>query len=179
MPRNGPNRLARPLSVTLVERQMHLLRDWPRKVQQEEHEKDGRRVGIHFRKPYPHTGPRHRGGVDGLDRSKDLIKSGGEWISSIDLENAAVAHPDIMEAAAIAIPHPKWSERPLLVVVPRAGVALDRAAVLAFLDGKVAKWWLPDDVLFVDALPHTATGKVSKRNLREMYAMKQLSVVGK
>jgi acyl-CoA synthetase (AMP-forming)/AMP-acid ligase II len=112
------------------------------------------------------------------DRSKDLIKSGGEWISSIDLENAAVAHPDIMEAAAIAIPHPKWAERPLLVVVPRPGVTLDRSAVLQFLEGKVAKWWLPDDVLFVTALPHTATGKVSKRDLREQYAHNQLSLVG-
>jgi acyl-CoA synthetase (AMP-forming)/AMP-acid ligase II len=104
------------------------------------------------------------------DRSKDLIKSGGEWISSIDLENAAVAHPEIAEAAAIGIPHPKWSERPVLCVVRRPGSTLDRAAVLAFLDGKIAKWWMPDDVTFVDELPHTATGKVSKRDLRERYA---------
>jgi fatty-acyl-CoA synthase len=104
------------------------------------------------------------------DRSKDLIKSGGEWISSIDLENAAVAHPEIAEAAAIGVPHPKWSERPVLCVVRQPGSTLDRAAVLAFLDGKIAKWWMPDDVIFVDALPHTATGKVSKRDLRELYA---------
>ena len=104
------------------------------------------------------------------DRSKDLIKSGGEWISSIDLENAAIAHPEIAEAAAIGIPHPKWSERPVLCVVRQPGSSLDRDGVLAFLDGKIAKWWMPDDVTFVDALPHTATGKVSKRDLRERYA---------
>jgi fatty-acyl-CoA synthase len=103
------------------------------------------------------------------DRTKDVIKSGGEWISSIDLENAAVAHPDIAEAAAIAIPHPKWAERPLLVVVRKPGTTIDREAVLAFLDGKVAKWWMPDDVVFVDELPHTATGKVSKRTLRTQF----------
>ena len=104
------------------------------------------------------------------DRSKDLIKSGGEWISSIDLENAAVAHPEIAEAAAIGVPHPKWSERPVLCVVRRPGSTLDRQDVLSFLDGKIAKWWMPDDVAFVDSLPHTATGKVSKRDLRERYA---------
>ena len=104
------------------------------------------------------------------DRSKDLIKSGGEWISSIDLENAAVAHPEIAEAAAIGVPHPKWSERPVLCVVRQPGSTLDRDAVLAYLDGKIAKWWMPDDVTFVDELPHTATGKVSKRDLRERYA---------
>ena len=103
------------------------------------------------------------------DRSKDLLKSGGEWISSIDLENAAVGHPDINEAAAIAIPHPKWSERPALVVVRRAGSALDADAVLAYLEGKIAKWWMPDDVVFVDEMPHTATGKISKKTLRERF----------
>jgi fatty-acyl-CoA synthase len=103
------------------------------------------------------------------DRSKDLIKSGGEWISSIDLENAAIAHPDIAEAAAIGVPHPKWSERPVLCVVRRPGSALDRDGVLAFLEGKIAKWWMPDDVSFVESLPHTATGKVSKRELRATY----------
>jgi fatty-acyl-CoA synthase len=101
------------------------------------------------------------------DRSKDLIKSGGEWISSIDLENATLAHPEIAEAAAIAIPHPRWGERPLLVVVRKPQSTLDRAGVLAHLSGKVAKWWLPDEVVFVGELPHTATGKVSKRTLRE------------
>jgi len=103
------------------------------------------------------------------DRAKDLIKSGGEWISSIDLENAAVAHPEVAEAAAIAIPHEKWAERPLLVVVRRPGSALDRDGIIAFLDDKIAKWWMPDDVVFVDELPHTATGKVSKRTLRATY----------
>jgi 3-(methylthio)propionyl---CoA ligase len=101
------------------------------------------------------------------DRSKDLIKSGGEWISSIDLEHAALAHPDVAQAAAIAIPHPRWGERPLLVVVRRDGSALDRDGVLTHLAGKVAKWWLPDEVLFSDALPLTATGKVAKKTLRE------------
>ncbi|GAC1402246.1 MAG: 3-(methylthio)propionyl-CoA ligase [Candidatus Velthaea sp.] len=109
------------------------------------------------------------------DRSKDLIKSGGEWISSIDLENAAVGHPAVAEAAAIAIPHEKWSERPLLVVVRRRGMMLDRDEMLEFLNGKVAKWWIPDDVLFVEAMPHTATGKISKKTLREKYAERLLS----
>ena len=104
------------------------------------------------------------------DRSKDLIKSGGEWISSIDLENAAVGHPDILEAAAIAIPHEKWAERPLLVVVLKPGSTLQRDHVLTYLEDKIAKWWMPDDVIFVDELPHTATGKVSKKTLRERYA---------
>jgi acyl-CoA synthetase (AMP-forming)/AMP-acid ligase II len=108
------------------------------------------------------------------DRAKDMIKSGGEWISSIDLENAAVGHPDVAEAAAIAITHPKWDERPLLVVVRREGAEVDKADVLAFLEGKVAKWWLPDDVVFVDELPHTATGKIQKTALRERFADYQL-----
>ncbi len=101
------------------------------------------------------------------DRVKDLIKSGGEWISSIDLENVVMGHPEVAEAAAIARPHPKWGERPLLIVVPRDGAATGKEDIIAFLDGKVAKWWLPDDVVFVDELPHTATGKVSKATLRE------------
>jgi fatty-acyl-CoA synthase len=109
------------------------------------------------------------------DRSKDVIKSGGEWISSIDLENAAVGHPDIAEAGAIAIPHPRWGERPLLVVVRRPGNSLDAAGVLAYLQDKVAKWWLPDEVVFVDEMPHTATGKISKKALRERYAAGVLS----
>jgi len=104
------------------------------------------------------------------DRSKDLIKSGGEWISSIDLENAAVGHPDINEAAAIAIPHPKWSERPALVVVRRAGSTIESSDVLDFLDGKIAKWWMPDDVVFIEEMPHTATGKISKKTLRERFS---------
>ena len=104
------------------------------------------------------------------DRTKDLIKSGGEWISSIDLEGTAMGHPDVAEAAAIAMPHPKWTERPMLVVVPRDGAQLTRDDVLAYLDGKIVKWWMPDDVVFTDELPHTATGKVSKVRLRERYA---------
>jgi acyl-CoA synthetase (AMP-forming)/AMP-acid ligase II len=101
------------------------------------------------------------------DRVKDVIKSGGEWISSIDLENVAMGHPDVAEAAAIGIPHPLWSERPLLAIVKKPGTSPTAQSVLAFLDGKIAKWWMPDEVLFVDDLPHTATGKVSKRLLRE------------
>jgi fatty-acyl-CoA synthase len=109
------------------------------------------------------------------DRSKDVIKSGGEWISSIDLENAAVSHPDVAEAAAIAIPHPKWAERPLLIVVRRPGGAVDRDELLAHLAERVAKWWLPDDVVFVAEIPHTATGKISKKTLRERFAARALS----
>ena len=112
------------------------------------------------------------------DRSKDVIKSGGEWISSIDLENAAVGHPDVLEAAAIAIPHEKWAERPLLVAVRKPGSAVSGGDVLAYLEDKVAKWWLPDDVLFVAELPHTATGKVSKKTLREKYASGALTPAG-
>ncbi len=103
------------------------------------------------------------------DRIKDLIKSGGEWISSIDLENAVMAHPELAEAAAVAAPHPKWGERPLLIAVARDGAAPTKDAVLAFLKDKVAKWWLPDDMVFVDELPQTATGKVSKAQLRERF----------
>ncbi|WP_261509983.1 3-(methylthio)propionyl-CoA ligase [Burkholderia multivorans] len=103
------------------------------------------------------------------DRSKDVIKSGGEWISSIDVENVAIAHPGVAEAACIACAHPKWTERPLLVVVPREGANLTRESLLAFYEGKVAKWWIPDDVVFVESLPHTATGKLQKLKLREMF----------
>ena len=103
------------------------------------------------------------------DRSKDVIKSGGEWISSIDLENVAVAHPDVKEACVIGVRHPKWDERPLLLVVPDEGKNLDKDAMIAFLTGKVAKWWLPDDVVAVPELPHTATGKLLKAQLREEY----------
>lgn len=104
------------------------------------------------------------------DRTKDVIKSGGEWISSIELENLAVAHPAVAQAAAIAIPHPKWQERPLLVVVLKPGAAATREELLQFFAGKVAKWWIPDDVAFVDKLPLTATGKLSKLQLREQFA---------
>ena len=103
------------------------------------------------------------------DRSKDLIKSGGEWISSIDLENTVMAHPAVAEAAAIACHHPKWDERPLLVVVANEGQAPSKADLLEYLTDKVAKWWLPDDVVFVDELPHGATGKVSKKALRDQF----------
>jgi fatty-acyl-CoA synthase len=103
------------------------------------------------------------------DRSKDVIKSGGEWISSIDLENIAIAHPAVAEAACIACAHPKWTERPLLVVVMREGERVTREALLAFYQDKVAKWWIPDDVVFLDQLPHTATGKLQKLKLREMF----------
>ncbi|MBL7249296.1 long-chain-fatty-acid--CoA ligase [Alcanivorax marinus] len=105
-----------------------------------------------------------------VDRAKDLIKSGGEWISSIDLENLAAAHPDVAECAVIGVPHPKWDERPLLIVVPRPGAAQDKQALLDHMGESIAKWQLPDDVLFVEELPHTATGKVSKRHLRDRFS---------
>jgi fatty-acyl-CoA synthase len=101
------------------------------------------------------------------DRSKDVIKSGGEWISSIDLENTAVAHPAVAEAAVVGVFHPKWDERPLLLVVKKQGAQLTRKELLKFFEGRVAKWWIPDDVVFVDQLPHTATGKLLKTKLRE------------
>ncbi|UWN51678.1 3-methylmercaptopropionyl-CoA ligase [Alcanivorax sp. ALC70] len=104
-----------------------------------------------------------------VDRAKDLIKSGGEWISSIDLENLAAAHPGVAECAVIGVPHPKWDERPLLIVVPRPGAGQDKQALLDHMGESIAKWQLPDDVLFVEELPHTATGKVSKRHLRDRY----------
>lgn len=104
------------------------------------------------------------------DRAKDLIKSGGEWISSIDLENVALGHPEIEEVAAIAMPHPQWGERPMLIVRRRAGAGLDRDAILEYLKPKVASWWLPDEIVFVDEMPYTATGKISKKTLREKFA---------
>lgn len=104
------------------------------------------------------------------DRKKDLIKSGGEWISSIELENIAVGHPAIAEAAVIAVPHPKWSERPLLVAVKEASCQLTKQEMLDWFNGKVAKWCVPDNVVFVESLPHTATGKLSKKTLREQFA---------
>jgi acyl-CoA synthetase (AMP-forming)/AMP-acid ligase II len=103
------------------------------------------------------------------DRSKDVIKTGGEWISSIDLENTAMAHPAVAEAAVISVAHPKWDERPLLVVVKKEGEQVSRDELLAFYQGKVAKWWIPDDVVFVEELPHTATGKLLKTKLREEF----------
>jgi fatty-acyl-CoA synthase len=103
------------------------------------------------------------------DRSKDVIKSGGEWISSIDLENLAVAHPAVAEAAVIGVHHPKWDERPLLIVQLKQGQQASREDILRFMEGKIAKWWMPDDVAFVDGIPHTATGKILKTTLRDQF----------
>ncbi len=104
------------------------------------------------------------------DRAKDVIKSGGEWISSIDLENVAVGHPDVAEAAVIGIAHPKWDERPLLIIVRKEGADPSKEDILGFMEGKIAKWWMPDDVAFVDEIPHTATGKILKMALRKTFA---------
>jgi len=104
------------------------------------------------------------------DRAKDVIKSGGEWISSVELENAAVGCPGVAEAAAIGVPHPKWGERPLLVVVRKPDSAVTVETIAEHLAGHVAKWWLPDEIVFVDALPHTATGKLLKTALREQFS---------
>jgi fatty-acyl-CoA synthase len=109
------------------------------------------------------------GTMEITDRSKDVIKSGGEWISSITLENIAISHPDVAEAAIVAAHHPKWTERPVLVVVPRDGRTIDPAEMLTIYDGKVPRWWLPDAVVAVDELPHTATGKVHKLTLRNRF----------
>jgi fatty-acyl-CoA synthase len=103
------------------------------------------------------------------DRSKDIIKSGGEWISSIDLENLAVGHPKVAEAAVIGISHPKWDERPLLVVVLKSGQTATKEEILGYMQGRIAKWWMPDDVAFVDEIPHTATGKIQKTTLRDRF----------
>jgi len=111
------------------------------------------------------------------DRSKDVIKSGGEWIGSIDLENIAMAHPAVAMAACIAAAHPKWDERPLLVVVKKPGTELTRHELLKFYDGKIAKWWTPDDVVFVDAIPLGATGKMQKNKLREQFREHRLPAV--
>jgi fatty-acyl-CoA synthase len=117
--------------------------------------------------------------VDGYlqitDRAKDVIKSGGEWISSVELESAAMDHPAVAEAAAIGLPHPKWQERPLLIVVKRPGKEITREELLSYLATKVIKWWLPDDIEFVAELPHTGTGKVQKKALREMYKDRSFS----
>ena len=103
------------------------------------------------------------------DRSKDVIKSGGEWISSIDLENLAVGHPAVAEAAVIGVYHPKWDERPLLIVQLKQGQTATREDILKYMEGKIAKWWMPDDVAFVDGIPHTATGKILKTALRDQF----------
>jgi fatty-acyl-CoA synthase len=112
------------------------------------------------------------------DRSKDVIKSGGEWISSIELENAAVGCAGVAEAAAVGVPHPKWDERPLLLVVKKEGAEVSAEAILDHLSARVAKWWLPDEILFVDSLPHTATGKLLKTALREQYKDFRLKTAG-
>ena len=105
-----------------------------------------------------------------VDRSKDVIKSGGEWISSVEIENIGISHPAVAECAVIGVPHPKWDERPILLIIKKEGRNLTKAEMLAFLEGKIAKWWMPDEVLFVDKLPHTATGKLLKRELRDEYS---------
>ena len=104
------------------------------------------------------------------DRAKDIVKSGGEWISSIEIENLATGHPAVALAAVIGVPHPKWDERPILLVQPAPGQTADKADVLAFLDGKIARWWMPDDVVIVDAIPLGATGKIDKKLLRQQFA---------
>jgi fatty-acyl-CoA synthase len=114
------------------------------------------------------------GYIQVTDRSKDVIKSGGEWISSIDLENIAVAHPAIAEAAVIGVKHPKWDERPIVVAVKKPGQNVTKEELLKFYEGKIAKWWLPDDVVFTDALPLGGTGKVQKNKLRDIYKDHQL-----
>jgi fatty-acyl-CoA synthase len=111
------------------------------------------------------------------DRAKDVIKSGGEWISSIDVENLAVGHPKVAEAAVIGISHPKWDERPLLVIVLKKGEAVTKEELLEFMQGKIAKWWMPDDVVFVEEIPHTATGKIQKITLRQRFKDYRLPTV--
>jgi len=103
------------------------------------------------------------------DRSKDVIKSGGEWISSIEIENLAIGHPKVAEAAVIGVRHPKWDERPLLVLVLKPGASATREEIFAFMKGKIAGWWMPDEIVFVDEIPHTATGKIQKTVLRERF----------
>jgi len=103
------------------------------------------------------------------DRAKDVIKSGGEWISSIEIENLAVGHPKVAEAAVIGVRHPKWDERPLLVVVLKGGQSVDKAEILDFMRGRIASWWIPDEVVFMDEIPHTATGKIQKMELRARF----------
>jgi fatty-acyl-CoA synthase len=112
-----------------------------------------------------------------VDRTKDVIKSGGEWISSVDLENAIMGHPKVAEAAVIGVPHPKWAERPLACVVVKPGDELTRDELIEWLTPKVAKWWLPDDVVFVDEVPKTSVGKFSKKDLRDKFGNYELPTV--
>ena len=109
-----------------------------------------------------------------VDRTKDLVKSGGEWISSVELENEIMAHPKVAEAAVIGVPHPKWAERPLACVVPKEGEQVTKEEILEFLEGRVAKWWLPDDVVFIEEVPKTSVGKFSKKDLRDRFTDYQL-----
>ena len=118
------------------------------------------------------------GTMEITDRTKDIVKSGGEWISSIQLENIAVGHPDVAEAAIVAARHPKWDERPLLVVTAKPGRTIDPAALLAIYPGQVAKWWIPDEVVVVEELPHTATGKLNKLALRQQFREFRLASLG-
>ncbi|HEX2577593.1 MAG TPA: AMP-binding protein, partial [Aquihabitans sp.] len=105
-----------------------------------------------------------------VDRTKDVVKSGGEWISSVELENEVMAHPKVAEAAVVGMHHPKWQERPVAFVVVREGEECTKEEILGFLDGRVAKWWLPDDVLFIDEVPKTSVGKFSKKDLRDRFS---------
>jgi fatty-acyl-CoA synthase len=111
------------------------------------------------------------------DRAKDVIKSGGEWISSIDIENFAVGHPAVANAAAIGLPHPKWDERPLLIIELKPGASASKDDILNFLNGKIAKWWMPDDVVFTDKIPLGATGKINKLALRETFKAHRLPTI--
>ncbi len=111
-----------------------------------------------------------RGRIRLVDRTKDLIKSGGEWISSVEIENELMAHPKIAEAAVIGVPHARWSERPLACVVPVAGETITKEEVLEFISSKVAKWQIPDDVVFISEVPKTSVGKFSKKTLRDQFA---------
>jgi fatty-acyl-CoA synthase len=115
-----------------------------------------------------------------MDRTKDMIKSGGEWISSIDLENAIMAHPKVAEAAVIAVFHPKWQERPLACIapLPQFRDQITEAEILAFLAPHFAKWWLPDEIVFIEAVPRTSVGKFNKRALREQFKQHKLREIG-
>ena len=104
-----------------------------------------------------------------VDRTKDVVKSGGEWISSVELENEIMGHPKVAEAAVIGMPHPKWAERPMACVVIKPGEDLTDAELLTFLESRVAKWWLPDEVVFIEEVPKTSVGKFSKKDLRERF----------
>ena len=112
-----------------------------------------------------------------VDRTKDLIKSGGEWIGSVEVENEIMAHPKVAEAAVIGVPHPRWAERPLACVVVKSGEELTKDEVLAFLAPKLAKWQLPDDVVFIEEVPKTSVGKFSKKDLRSRFADYELPAV--